>query len=417
MNLLKPINLINHRAWLYFFLVFVVSLVTSKAGMNILGPILALCSISTFVIYWKEIPSIAKIIFISCVSLYSIGLTGAYLTDASSDLSRFSQKNIFLLFLPFISLILSKKANREISSYLFIAACTISSIASIYNLVVVNDFNTSIRVHGFLEFSRHINALMLGVAFITLLLNQGLGNRLQKNILLLSLVLSVISLMLSGTRGGWLAFALMFTFISIIYLRRYIPHLILTVFIIAVGLNQLFPIQSEAIYQRILSISNTTTNTSNTARIKMWRGGIEYLTFQKEHDTTKFLFGSGMVSSDANYHGFINSLSKEDASPFVNGDEINGGSDFHNAAIDLTIKSGVIYSALLFFGVMTIFSLSFKNNIRENDPVISSVNAYFIALFTLMPFYSLLQDYSALTITFSFSLILGKIIEVSQNES
>lgn len=411
----QKINFPIHKYIYGLLLALIMATVVSKTGMNLLAPILTIYSLVFYFSNKSHLPPVVNTLFISCFSIYGLGTIGSYLghTDIS-DVTEFARKNTFLLILPLLSAFLSNKKNRDITCYSFLAACSASALYGIYIFSAINNFDINIRVNGFLEYSRHANVLLLGIAIgLSYLTIQSLKKK-TKLLLITSILACNISMVISGTRAGYICLAIMLPTIIIVQYRRYIPHITIIAIALIISSSFLFPKQSTYVMDRFTSIVNTKTDSSNTARLGMWKGAISYLELQAQNDLTKFAFGSGMINSGLSYSNYMLKLSKEERVPYESSNgQWYGGSDFHNSILDLTFKSGVIYSVIFSVGLITVFSLSLKAKYRA-DPSIRCSLYYLVGLFLLMQFYAMLQDYSMIATTVALALILGRYIELSQ---
>lgn len=396
-------------------LLLVVATVTSKTGMNLLTPILIIYSLFFYFRNKNSLPPVVNTLFISSFSIYALGTIGSYFGHMDiNDLVEFARKNSFLLILPLLAVFLSNQKNRDIACYSFLSACTLSALYGIYIFSVINNFNINIRVNGFLEYSRHTNVMLLGIAIGLSYLTTSL-NKKAKGILILSTLLLILSMIISGTRAGYICLAIMLPTIVIVQYRRYIPYIMIVTIALIVSTSFLFPKQANHVVERVISIVNTKTDSSNTARIGMWKGAISYLELQTKNDLSKFVFGSGMINSELSYSNYILQLSNKERAPYeASNGEWYGGSDFHNSILDLTFKSGIAYSVIFSIGLLAIFSLSLKAKYRE-DPSIRCSLYYLIGLFLLIQFYTMFQDYSMIATSVALALILGRYIELSQH--
>lgn len=396
-------------------LALIMATIVSKTGMNLLAPILTIYSLVFYFSNKSHLPPVVNTLFISCFSIYGLGTIGSYLghTDIS-DVTEFARKNTFLLILPLLSAFLSNKKNRDVTCYSFLVACSASALYGIYLFSVINNFNINIRVNGFLEYSRHTNVMLCGIAIGLSYLTVQTLKKKAKALIITAILLCILSMVISGTRAGYLCLAIMLPVVLCTQYRRYIPHAIAFSAISLILASAIFPQQVQHVTNRITSIGDTEKNISNMARITMWKGGIAYIEDQSESNLSKFLFGSGMENSEASYHSYLHELSEAEKKPYQGVDgRFYGGSDFHNSYLDLTIKSGVIYSVIFITGLIVISVLSLKKD-YQSDPASRAVFYYLVAFYPLVVFYTMFQDYSMIATTVALALILGRYIELSQ---
>ena len=384
--------------------------------MNLLSPILTIYSLFFYFSHKKSLPPVISTLFITCFSIYALGTIGSYFghTDIN-DVIEFARKNTFLLILPLLAAFLSNKKNRDIACYSFLAACSASALYGIYVFSAINDFNISIRVNGFLEYSRHTNVMLCGIAIGLSYLTVQALNKKAKAAIVTSILLCLLSMVISGTRAGYLCLAIMIPVVLCVQYRRYIPHAGVSFTVLFLLLSVTFPQQVQHVTSRITSIGDTEKHISNMARITMWKGGIAYIESQSENSFSKFLFGSGMENSEASYHNYLDTLTKVEKKAYQGVDgRFYGGSDFHNSPLDLTIKSGVIYSIIFIIGLIIISFFSLKKD-YQSDPSTRAIFYYLVAFYPLVMFYTMFQDYSMIATSVALALILGRYIELSQS--
>lgn len=381
-------------------LFFIASIPTSKAVMNLFSAFSLFMLIGYMVRHKYDV---YRGFFVSFFLAYLFFAGMAFLFHESiEDLSLFLIKNSFLVVIPVLSIFFVDDDNLDRALGVFVLFCFISAAKSIYDYVSVG--GGSIRVTGFLDYSRHLNALLLGYCIaITYVFRE------RKHVFFMTLVLLTItvSVIASGTRGAWLAFFMTVVFMTLCYFRSLMPKLILLIALVIIGFLVIQPDAISYFFHRIQSISNIETDGSNMSRISMWNGGYLYLLHVLEHAPNKFFFGSGMHSAAKEYFSFLDSLPSPLQDSFKLDGSYLGGTDFHSAILDLSIKSGVIYSVSILVSLVSILFFCLFGKFKGSNSAII-VSSYFVGLFTMIPFYSLLQDYSAFTVAFAVSMIISR---------
>ena len=405
-NKIKPQN--SPLYLIIFCMLYVASLSTSKAGMNIFSVLLTLSSMYIIITRWSQLSNNFKRVIFVCSSLFSIGLSFSYIANFDThDSYVFLKKNIYLLIIPSLILYHQTKENRNNSILLFVIATLVSAIYSIANFVVIDNFNLDARSLGFLDYARHINILLMSISCLLVHLSYNCQSASHKFIGFSLLSILFISLIISGTRGGWVGASVILTYFSIIVFRAKSLYFFSALIVIAFSIGSLLPEQSAPIKERFTSIFDLSTNVSNSARLTMWKGGVDFIESAIVDNPKSLLLGSGPYNSDKNYKSFILEKPIDDQMRYMTDGVLYGGSDFHNTYIDLSVKSGVIYGIVLVSFLFYIVFISMINA-KNGSTTSRSISLYFVGLLAITPFYSLLQDYSAYTIIFAVSLILGE---------
>lgn len=385
---------------LFSLLLFSFSLGTSKAGIHISSVLLFGIFIITFKKTFSLMSSKNKNILYLCYTFYILEALLSYVLHSSHDLTKFLDTNAFLLILPIVSHFLDDKNHRKYAILSFIVGVCLSALFSVYNFIFVHHFSLSARALGFMDYSRHINALILVFCLMLAFIKNNNNNIITPILIILITISSVI---ISGTRGGWLSFIVTTTVYFLIYYRKYILHF----FIVAVISMLLIFITdnpiSNYIGNRISSITDV-HETSNSIRLTIWKNGIKYLSSTLQNNPIDFLFGSGMMSSSQSYIDYVNSQPQTIKEQFLLDGNLYGSTDFHNAILDIFIKSGAVYSIFILsmIGLLIKKSWFSKNRTYLKD----SLRLYSVGILSIFPFYSLLQDYSMYTITFALALSL-----------
>ncbi|SJN57265.1 O-Antigen ligase [Vibrio ruber DSM 16370] len=386
---------------LFSLFLFSFSIGTSKAGINISIVLLFITFLTKIVSTLSSISNKEKTLIYICY--------GAYITEAAislylhtfNDFFRFLEKNAFLLILPILAILFHDIRIRKHAIIFFISGVTISALYSIYNFVFVYDYALSARALGLIEYSRHVNVLILLFCLMITSI------KYKMYIIPASIVtlITIASVIISGTRGGWIAFFTTSIIFFLFHYKKYIIHaLIISVVLELISFNANLSF-SNYIIDRIYSISDI-DETSNSIRLTIWRNGIEFLIHTADSKPLDFLFGSGMLSSSKNYINYINSLPENVKQSYLMNGNLYGSTDFHNSLIDIFIKSGAIYSiviiSIIIYILKTCWSVKNRNHMKD------SICLYSIGLISIMPFYSLLQDYSIYTIIFALALAISE---------
>jgi O-antigen ligase len=392
------INIKNYvnNFMIFSILLFSFSIGTSKAGINISSVFIFLGFLFSFKIKLFTLNKKNITIFFICYGFYIFGSLSS-LFHSINDSVIFLNKNSFLLILPIIIIMFEDSKIRKLSINLFMIGIISSALFSIYKFYYVDNLNFDARTLGFMEYSRHINALILALSF-SLIENKNSNNH-NKFLYLFLIVIFIVSTIISGTRGGWIAFLFILSIYGFIFFRKYLIYSLI-ISITLLSLVNIYDFNSQ-ILSRFSSITNT-HDSSNSIRLRIWHNGIKYIIFTANDNHQNFLLGSGMKNSSIEYQNFVNAQPENIKQDFLIDNTLYGSTDFHNAFIDIIIKSGIIYSLFIFslIGYSFIFCLK---KCKENI-TFQALSLYFSGMLIITPFYSLFQDYSMHTITFSLAL-------------
>ena len=388
------------------FFLLVISIPTSKAGMNLFSSLLAIAALFYLPFKFNSSHIIIKNTFFFCIACFLIGLIGPIFINLNiSDILTYVQKNIFLLVIPIAAHELINKDRHKLYMTWFIFACLVASFVNFWKISHI-DFSGVIRAPGLLDYSRHNNALLLGMSFCIALITP----KNKKTFLwLVPTIVFVISIIVSGTRGGWVG-AIAVIILSIIAYHRYliIPSM-MVVSLAALAASYFLPNIYDNFESRAVSIVDIKNDHSNNERINTWRSGIEYIQYVASEHPKNLLFGSGMNSTDSLYRTYMNSLDNDKLKTFLINGHITGGTDFHNGIIDVVIKSGFVFFITLTYGFLSIYSRAIKNN-SKHYLFSHSFIIYGLGFIVTLPFYSLIQDYSIFTMSLIIPLSLSEFI-------
>ncbi|WP_394153150.1 O-antigen ligase family protein [Vibrio maritimus] len=391
------------KVWAFFLFLLVISIPTSKAGMNAASLILGLGTLTYLPLKLKSESQTLRTTFIVCCICFFVGLIGPVLVNNNlEDIKSFAQKNIYLLVIPIATYLFSKSSNSKVYAYAFVLACVAAAISSLTKLGS-NTWIDFSRVTGFLDFSRHINSLLLGIALCVAFIDRRV---LKSFTWLIPLMVLLSSIVISGTRGGWVAVVVMFTIAIILYHRFLLVPSILMTIVTLFAIHHFYPSYVDTLQHRVMSITDTKNDPSNSVRLTIWRSGVEYLSHNASDNKINLVVGSGMISTDHVYRDYMNTLPREQRESFYAEGGIVGGTDFHNGPIDVISKSGLLFFTLI-FGAFVYFAGRSIRNRNDCDFANRAFLVYGTGFLILLPFYSLLQDYSVLTLSFIIPLALS----------
>ena len=277
----------------YFFccLFFIVSFL-SKAALNSVGALLVLMTLVYTAIYgrrWaKDIEGVHYIVM-------AVGL-GTFFALFSNDggpvasLEFLNRVKFFVLPLILGAFVRSRKA------FYGIVVCVVISaiLAALYS--VWQGATQYGLFHGAYKLERTA-ALVLCVSLaLVAFLIEGITN-VPKQVSVLFFALAFffhIALVLSGIRGAWVGYGLGAFVILILTRHRLVLSgglvVVVSLFVLVAG--------GGTVKNEVVSIFNTKTNASNTARLHLWKVGLD---FSKE----QFWFGTGVKGVKTQYAEFF----------------------------------------------------------------------------------------------------------------
>ncbi|PKF80193.1 hypothetical protein CW749_07715 [Vibrio sp. vnigr-6D03] len=397
----------------YYYLTAVVltllmlSLPTSKAGMNIFSALLALGGFGYAIFNVKTLTKLEKFAFLFCIATYSIGGIASYALHASElDFAYYMQKNSFWLLIPVFILILKHEQLKNLACIAFILAATIAGIESLYDAYLAN-FDVYARSTGFLGHSRHANSMLLSIGLSLIYLNKKETGTAIKSLLWGCIIIAILSLLVSGSRGAWLGGGAMLLYVIIRFHKALIKPGIILAILVAVIASISFPDKVERYVERAKSIVHL--ELSGLARLTMWRGGLEYMGHQVSDSPITLIAGSGMYSAKEKYLSYVDALQPEEREHLLTDGGVFGGSDFHNSILDVFVKSGVLY-ATLFFGAWAFVISKAMKGTNQDIFACRYVIAYFVGLFVIYQFYTIAQDYATYATAFAVSLLLSEMM-------
>ncbi|CCN70251.1 O-antigen ligase family protein [Vibrio nigripulchritudo] len=379
------------------------SLPTSKAGMNIFSALLALGGFTYALFNIKNLSLLEKYSFIFCLSLYAFGGVISFTMHPSElDFAYYMQKNSFWLLIPVFVVLLKTEYMRRIAIVSFVIAASIAGIESLYDAYLAN-FDVYARSTGFLGHSRHANSMLLCIALSLLMLNKQNLKPVFKDLFWLSISIAMLSLLVSGSRGAWLGGGAMLCYTTIRFHKTLIKPGALFVILLGFVASSTFPEKVDKYLDRAKSIVQL--ELSGMARLTMWRGGVEFLGYKLDQAPSEFLFGTGMYSTKDEYLRYVDALPVKEREHLLTNGSVFGGSDFHHSILDVFVKSGVLYSSV-FFGMWAWIIFKATRTPNSNNVTCQYMVVYFVGLFVIYQFYTIAQDYATYATAFAISLLL-----------
>ena len=336
------------------------SIVSSKAGVNIsLGLLLISLTITIFIRHKENTKLTNNKIDISFYSIFSLGCFISFIQHYMiDDLLYFISKAGFLLVTPQLVYLLQRNKSSKIAIRGLSLGAFIGILIMLEHLssVPINHW-FSTRVTGPWDVTRWSKIL----AFIMAFSLPYLFTVKHKTSLIIATVILFIAILLSGTRAPMLAL----TISSLLFLL--FNHRKTLLFIVVFSAIGFISLQNSILFEnlthRVESISNTTTNNSNTARLLIWKKGLEFFDFNLNHNPKLALLGNGKNHIAETFYSYLNSTTDINELQKSVGNQFSY-SDSHNAYISNLNQMGLIFAILyfLFFIYLFIFFVQNINN-------------------------------------------------------
>ncbi|WP_305815993.1 O-antigen ligase family protein [Photobacterium leiognathi] len=252
---------------------------------------------------------------------------------------------------------------------------SINSLFFVYKftyLTPIDRYNWPINAIPFATYICFISA----IAFILLLTSKTIKDKV---ILSLTLVISIMSLAITETRGALVALlpTLLATYFYFSYQRKLLKrNILISIVILGVTSFTLYPIIKERIiqtHQEITQIDNGNTNTSIGLRLNFWKAGFNLIE------------QSPFVGYGDDYYSQLNKLAKEKV--IIQAAANYKPPHFHNQFIDIAVKCGLFGLAFLLV-MLFIPIMLFRNKTSLNAiSIYSLISILALSGLTDVPFF------------------------------
>ncbi|OQY08841.1 MAG: hypothetical protein B6I28_04070, partial [Fusobacteriia bacterium 4572_132] len=257
------------------------------------------------------------------------------------------------------------------------------------------------RVNGFIfvmEFAEF--AAMLSVLSLILVLFK-LKKKSYKIIISMIAVGSFISMIMTKTRGVWLAYILTIIIVLFLKNKKYLVCFLLSglLFLSFVFGTNIF--KNNQYYKRFKSIGNVETNSSNTTRLRLWKGSVDII-------KDNIYFGIG-----------FNNFSKEIKKEKYNYGKIVSRAHAHNNYLQVGLSTGLIGMILLIIIHIYVIYYFILNYRHQEDENIKLMNIILLSFWTIYIFHGLTEVTIEDTYTSRFIWVLmglANIINKPQKE-
>lgn len=370
---------------------FVLSLPISKAGINLFGALFVLLTLGEFFIkrnkkeiieFYRENRLILGFFF-----LFFLGIIVSILSDGGLiSMKKYITKHLYFLMIPgFITYISDK--NRKILIYIFCTGLLIGIFKSFE--VFYNEFGKVfepwVRVHSFYDVGRWGAILLFSLVMIIPFLSSE-ENKKTKKYLYSSIViiLGIISLILSNSRGPWIALVISIVIYFLSYDRKKIKHIVILNICFVLVFFSLNNKEFNSFKQRIKSIGNF-KDISNMGRMLMWREGL--LFSLNNISNKKILVGTGIENFEKPFEKYLVEKNELDILREKSSNQFSL-SDNHNSFLNILNQLGIIYFIGYMYFVFNLFVYFIKNSFEKDKITAKSISLLLLSFFVCGMFYS-----------------------------
>lgn len=371
---------------------FVLSLPISKAGINLFGALFVLLTLGEFFIkrnkkeiieFYRENRLILGFFF-----LFFLGIIVSILSDGGLiSIKKYITKHLYFLMIPgFITYISDK--NRKVLIYIFCTGLLIGIFKSFE--VFYNEFGKVfepwVRVHSFYDVGRWGAILLFSLVMIIPFLFSEENKKAKKHLYssIVIFILGIISLILSNSRGPWIALVISIVIYFLSYDRKKIKHIVILNIYFVLVFFSLNNKEFNSFKQRIKSIGNF-KDISNMGRMLMWREGL--LFSLNNVSNKKILVGTGIENFEKPFEKYLVEKNELD---ILRGKSSNqfSLSDNHNSFLNILNQLGIIYFIGYMYFVFNLFVYFIKNSFEKDKITAKSISLLLLSFFVCGMFYS-----------------------------
>ncbi|HHQ4531358.1 TPA: O-antigen ligase family protein [Aeromonas veronii] len=346
----------------YLLCFFAASIFTSKPAIYISSALMIVFFIGRC-IFDREYYHVVKrdVVLLVSIAVFLFGVFAKIISPGSlADVGHFVYKGLFFLVFPALVISLREKTNRRLAFSISMLGFLLSVLWSFVQAFVLLPHSWSgERFGGFWDIGRWAEIATFVFAFMLPKLSDDMTA--SKRIAIgLFLFLTLLSLIISGGRAGWIA-ALFSLMIYMVFLNRKMLYVFTPVASVLIfSLYLAMPSQFNAVAGRAISVTETTSKDySNFSRILMWGNGASLLNENLSYHPRKFLFGIGFNKFQTEYSAYLNKISNaEELIKLTQGNySLN---DLHNSYLDSANKMGFLYTLFFYGSLIFIVYLFYK---------------------------------------------------------
>ncbi|TNJ15934.1 hypothetical protein CF111_19375 [Aeromonas sobria] len=346
----------------YLLCIFSASIFTSKPAIYISSALMIVFFISRLVCD-REYYDVVKrdIVLWGPVVIFLFGILSKVLSPGSlSDIGHFFYKGMFFLAFPALVIALRDKMNRRLAFSISMLGFLLSVLWSfIQAFILLPHPWGGERFGGLWDIGRWAEITAFVFAFMLPKLSENMISS-KKIAIGLFLLVTFLSLIISGGRAGWIAasFSLM---IYMVFMNRKMLYIFTpAICFLILSLYLVMPLQFNAVAGRATSVTETTTKDySNFSRILMWGNGVSLLQDNLSSEPMKFFFGMGFLNFKEDYSAYLNRVSN--VKKLIDLTQGNYSlNDLHNSYLDAANKMGVLYAFFFYSALIFMIYLFYK---------------------------------------------------------
>lgn len=387
--------------WQINLFFFGVGLFASKSGLAIFSGLLLVQSL--FRVNWTEFRK--EKILMGSVALYFIAAAlGLFsLSGASGVLNLLYSWLWPVLVIPAYAVYQSRRDWPVLAAGLFVGLAGSTSVA-IYNFFVKygGDFSSKIRVTAFWDMGRWGIFLAVScIVLVCLLQSKNLAISRWRKLFSLLLGMAGAALILSNSRGPWLALILAFIVFCVLPPRR-LKYLVALVVILA-GMM----VTSGEFRHRFLSVADvhldesgkiTSVDNSNAGRLHMWKVALDFFKEQP-------WFGTGYRGTEAPFREFLDRQSLDYRNKYVYGEF--SYTDQHSSYLTVLVEMGIIYFFVFWGFFAWVLKEAFIQAFFQSKELAKVALLVLIVHLVIFVFYRSVQSYEMASL-FPFLALLSK---------
>ncbi|GAB3529074.1 O-antigen ligase family protein [Photobacterium alginatilyticum] len=317
------------------------SIFTSKAGINISVTILLMLFLYSLISNsaFREKALSSPVTKISLIA-YLIAVVSCLISPGNlDDIVHIARKSLFLVVFPYLIILFNNKKHKQSAIIGLLLGLLLSIFYGLYTLLQMKTTGLNpLRLESFLDVGRWSENLSYFLAFsIPFWFN--LTNDKFKYALMTVIILSIVCLVLTGSRGPWLATFIVVNLLLLSCYKQFFLKIFLVCLISLPILTTVFPTKFEGVTNRVESILDTKVDQSNTARLIMWKKAIAFTSYNWSESPTKVIFGLGENNYTKEFKIYISKTSPN----VTNETAYFSFTEPHNAYLESLVKHGLLY--------------------------------------------------------------------------
>ncbi|MDO2437147.1 O-antigen ligase family protein [Aeromonas veronii] len=346
----------------YLLCLLAASIFTSKPAIYISSALMIVFFIGRC-IFDRDYYNVVKrnIVLWGPIAVFLFGVFAKIISPSSFvDIGHFFYKGMFFLVFPALVISLREKTNRQLAFSISMLGFLLSVLWSFVQAFVLLPHTWGgERFGGFWDIGRWAEITTFVFAFMLPKLSDDMTAS-KKVALGLFLSVTLLSLIISGGRAGWIAASFSLV-VYMVFMNRKMLYIFTPVASVLIfSLYLAMPSQFNAVAGRATSVTETTTKDySNFSRILMWGNGVSLLNENLSYHPLKFLFGIGFNKFQTEYSAYLNKISNtEELIKLTQGNySLN---DLHNSYLDSANKMGFLYTLFFYCSLIFIVYLFYK---------------------------------------------------------